>query len=295
MQLRHFERPGVILMNLENGQYAASLAGVRDLRYFSIGQRGQAPYIDMAYALGGFWYYPPTRQVYWCVLDKQLGCALISCDDTGQASVIYSERLPACFQIAGGEETTGCLLLRKGIIDQGWFRARDHIIVDPSSLRGSGIEAHQIGRHLLPSPFIPTPSLPREGQVIGGTTAGEFQLGADQPYIARMALSEGEASELSLWIKARDLLRRIAPSLRSVESWTWLAHRGKPVVIASTGVYANTPSIVVWRTSQSGWEVVKRFSGYAFVRIIRVDAKGSLIYEAAKNLKTQDRGVIKVF
>jgi len=294
MQLQYFKRPGMVLTNLGNGYYAVSMAGVRDLRYFSFGQQGHAPYIDMAYALGGFWYHQSSRQVYWCTLDKQLGCALTACDANGKASVIYSEQLPACFQIAGGEEETGRLLLRRGIIDRGWFRERDYVIVDPSPLRISRIEADHIGRHLLPF-YIPEPSLPKAGQVIVGTTAGEFQLGVDSPYIARIALSEGEVAELSLWMKEGDLLHRITPSLYSVESWAWLPHRGKPIVVASTGVYTEVPIIVVWHALQGSWKVVKRFPGYILVRIIRVNSKGSVIYEVLRDKRIERHTAVKVF
>ncbi len=295
MQLRHFKRSEVILQELGDGQYAISLAGARDLRYFSLGQRGQAPYVDMAYGLGGFWYSPTTNQIYWCALDKQLGCALISCDNARQASVIYSERLPACFQIAGGEEATGCILLHRGSLDRGWFRAGDYVLVDPNSSRGTRCEAQRIAHYRLSPSFVPTPSLSREGQVIRGTAVGEFRLGTGTSYIVRMALSEGETPELSVWVEAHEFSRRLAPSLRSVESWTWLSHRGKPVVIASTGVYADVPSIVVWRSSRGDWEIVKRFSGYAFVQIIRADSRGWVICEAVKSSKTRYRYEVRVF
>lgn len=294
MRIQRFKRPGMILENLQDGRYASSLAGVRDIRYFSIGQRGQPPYIDMAYALGGFWYHSPTRQVYWCALDKQWGCALIRCDDKGKVSVIYSEQLPACFQIAGGEEETGHLLLHAGIIDRGWFRAGDYIIVNPSSLSELEIAAHHIGHHCLPSTYVPDPSPLKAGQVVRGATAGEFQLRADSPYLARMALSEGEVPELSLWAKEQNQLRRIAPALNGVETWTWLSHRSKLIVIASTGVYTSVPSIVVWYASRSNWEVVKRFSGYTFVQIIRVDGGGTVNYEAIRERRRRERGTIRV-
>lgn len=294
MQIQRFKRPGMIGKNLQDGRYAFSLAGVRDLRYFSIGQRGQAPYIDMAYALGGFWYHPLTRQVFWCTLDKQLGCGLIRCDDKGNASVIYSERLPACFQIAGGEEETGRLLLHTGIIDRGWFRAGDYIIVNPASLSASDLGTHLMGRHLLPSSYIPVPSVLKAGQVVAGATAGEFRLGVDFPYLARVALSEGEAPELSLWAKEQDNLYRITPSLSSVESWAWLPHYGKLIVIASTGVYADVPSIVVWHASRSSWDVVKRFPRYTFVRIIRADIGGVVKYEANRDRGRREHGTVKV-
>lgn len=294
MRLQHYKPPGKVLTNLESNCYASSLAGFRDLRYFSMGRQGK-PYIDMAYALGGFWQSPQTKQVYCCILDGKLGCVLVGCTPEGKASVFHSERLPSCFQLAGGEEGTGRLLLRRGLIDRGWFRERDYILVDPCSLPGSSIEADRIGHHFLLPPYMPAPSLPEVGQVRRGTTAGEFHLGVASPFIARMALSEGEVPELSLWTKEGDLLYRLTPSLYSVENWAWLPHRGKPLVVASTGVYAEVPSIVAWHASQGGWKVVKRFPGYILVRIIRVNIRGLVIYEVWKDNKVQQRASVQVF